>query len=109
MSLGRGRIAAAADSDPGGARRPFVAAGPHRQPRGRLTPIIAAALNHAMPYLMTDERLILAIGRLERALSRIEAKVTNGQPDQRLQARHDKLRDRLAHTVERIDRLLETQ
>lgn len=57
--------------------------------------------------VMTDERLILAIGRLERALSRIEAKVGGGAGDG-LRARHQNLRDRVAGTVERIDRLLET-
>jgi hypothetical protein len=57
--------------------------------------------------LMTDDRLILAIGRLERALSRIEAKIAGGDTDGELRHRHEKLRDRVADTVERIDRLLE--
>ena len=68
---------------------------------------------------MTDERLILAIGRLERALSRIESR---GFPppadDQRLSdlqrrydkldERHHKLRARTNEAVDQLGLLLET-
>jgi hypothetical protein len=64
---------------------------------------------------MTDDRLITAIGRLERALSRIEAKgVSPALPEaplakdlERLQQRHLLLRKRTQSVVERLDRLLD--
>lgn len=71
---------------------------------------------------MTDERLILAIGRLERALSRLEAQTVaaDGIVDDSaieqlrercaaIEARHAKLRESASAAIEQIDRLIETQ
>lgn len=65
---------------------------------------------------MTDRRLILALGRLERALARVEAGIEgNGQAgfghDEsealfRLAERHRTLREATESAIERIDRLL---
>lgn len=64
---------------------------------------------------MTDRRLILALGRLERALTRVEAGIdTPPQPlthDEsealfRLAERHRTLRETTESAIERIDRLL---
>jgi hypothetical protein len=64
---------------------------------------------------MTDRRLILALGRLERAIARVEAGVHAGrQPfghDEnealfRLAERHRTLREATESAIERIDRLL---
>lgn len=70
---------------------------------------------------MTDERLILAIGRLERALSRIESKVQAGpqaadvdalgmlrQRYDELEQRHHRLRERTGAAAERLSKLLES-
>lgn len=67
-----------------------------------------------MVRAMTDDRLITAIGRLERALSRIEARGVSPAPSEmpiardleRLQQRHLLLRSRTQAAVERLDRLL---
>ena len=66
---------------------------------------------------MNDRRLILALGRLERALERIEAGVkaaaqpTFGHDESealfRLAERHRTLREATESAIERIDRLLE--
>ena len=64
---------------------------------------------------MTDRRLILALGRLERALARVEAGVEATPPafgrDEsealfRLAERHRTLREATESAIERIDRLL---
>lgn len=64
---------------------------------------------------MIDERLILAIGRLERALSRIETLTQAAAPapvpaagpaDPALAGRHDALRARTAEAIVRLDALL---
>ena len=64
---------------------------------------------------MTDRRLFLALGRLERALARVEANVEAApQPfghDEsealfRLAERHRTLREATESAIERIDRLL---
>lgn len=64
---------------------------------------------------MTDRRLILALGRLERALARVEAGIeTAPQPmthDEsealfRLAERHRTLRAATESAIERIDRLM---
>lgn len=64
---------------------------------------------------MTDRRLILALGRLERALARVEAGIAaTPQPfghDEsealfRLAERHRTLREAAESAIERIDRLL---
>ena len=63
---------------------------------------------------MPDDRLITAIGRLERALSRIEARETlpRGAPataqgaDGVLEERHRLLRDRTQAAIDRLDHLI---
>ena len=70
---------------------------------------------------MTDRRLILALGRLERALARIEAGIEAGPQSLsseppfghdesealfRLAERHRTLREATESAIERIDRLL---
>jgi len=64
---------------------------------------------------MTDRRLILALGRLERALARVEAGFeASAQPmthDEnealfRLAERHRTLRESTESAIERIDRVL---
>lgn len=64
---------------------------------------------------MTDRRLILALGRLERALARVEAGIADAPPafghDEnealfRLAERHRTLREATESAIERIDRLL---
>jgi hypothetical protein len=68
---------------------------------------------------MTDERLILAIGRIERALSRIESRdLAPRAPDpglselqqryDRLDERHRRLRARANEAVDQLGLLLET-
>ena len=63
---------------------------------------------------MTDDRLITAIGRLERALSRIEAMGASparagdarAENLHSLQERHQRLRARTQDVIARLDRLL---
>nr|WP_047168699.1 hypothetical protein [Sphingomonas sp. Y57] len=63
---------------------------------------------------MTDHRLILALGRLERAITRLEAGVdaapSFGHDENealfRLAERHRTLREATESAIERIDRLL---
>jgi len=66
---------------------------------------------------MTDRRLLLALGRLERALARVESSIESVPPsfghDEnealfRLAARHRTLREATESAIERIDRLLES-
>jgi phage host-nuclease inhibitor protein Gam len=61
--------------------------------------------------LMDNERVILAIGRLERALSRIEsAKSTmKADVDQALEARHEALKEEMKQAIRTIDGLIERQ
>jgi phage host-nuclease inhibitor protein Gam len=60
---------------------------------------------------MDNERVILAIGRLERALSRIEsAKSTmKADVDQALEARHEALKEEMKQAIRTIDGLIERQ
>ncbi|MCJ8156018.1 hypothetical protein [Sphingomonas sp. LaA6.9] len=61
---------------------------------------------------MSEDRLILAIGRLERALSRVEAAA--GRPVrthddaalQSLSERHEKLKSQVESAIEALDRLI---
>ena len=57
---------------------------------------------------MTDERLIMAIGRLERALTRVE-KAADGAADggamKALAERHERLRARTKDAISALDRL----
>jgi hypothetical protein len=68
---------------------------------------------------MTDERLILAIGRIERALSRIESRALAPRPSEpdldelqtrydQLDERHRRLRARANEAVDQLGLLLET-
>jgi capsule polysaccharide export protein KpsE/RkpR len=62
---------------------------------------------------MPDEQAIIAIGRIERALARIEAAIGNAQPAspdnhelQLLRERHRSLREKVEGAVSQIDLLL---
>lgn len=62
---------------------------------------------------MTEERLTLAIRRLDRALARVEAASDHlaagpGPETAKLLARHEKLRARTAEAIKAIDRLTGT-
>tara|TARA_R110000824_G_scaffold22173_2_gene81560 strand:- start:364 stop:558 length:195 start_codon:yes stop_codon:yes gene_type:complete len=61
--------------------------------------------------LMDNERVILAIGRIERALSRIEtAKSTmKANADLELEARHEALKAEMKQAIRTIDGLIERQ
>ena len=72
-----------------------------------------------MPSLMGDQRALDAIGRIERALARIEAASTRAQTSatsggagleelDRLRGAHSALRSRVEGAIGQIDRLLET-
>lgn len=58
---------------------------------------------------MTQQRLILAIGRIERALSRLERlperATAAGDPD--LSAKHERLKSETRAAIREIDELLE--
>jgi len=67
---------------------------------------------------MMDERLILAIGRIERALARLEARPAAPSADalqdlrqryDEMETRHARLRESAAQAVSRLDRLLDTK
>jgi hypothetical protein len=58
---------------------------------------------------MAQQQLILAIGRIERALSRMEQLSSRPQPssgDAALQAKHDTLKAETKAAIAEIDRLL---
>ncbi|WP_397576671.1 hypothetical protein [Sphingorhabdus sp.] len=57
---------------------------------------------------MADERLIVAIGRIERALSRVEklAKAPANAPDAELADRHERLKKETLDAIRGIDQLL---
>ena len=58
---------------------------------------------------MANERLILAIGRIERALSKLEQfdpPKTNGHPDTNLLAKHELLKAEARATIKAIDSVL---
>ena len=58
---------------------------------------------------MANERLILAIGRIERALSKLEQfdpPKTNGHPDTNLLAKHERLKAEARATIKAIDSVL---
>jgi hypothetical protein len=67
--------------------------------------------NKLWKMLMDNERVILAIGRLERALSRIES--ANGRMtanfDPALEARHEALKAEMKQAIRTIDGLIERQ
>lgn len=61
---------------------------------------------------MENERVILAIGRIERALSRIETtkeNATNQQTDEALEKRHAALKDEMTQAIHTIDGLIARQ
>ncbi len=66
-----------------------------------------------MSEVSSEERFILAIGRIEQALSRIErmpppeASAVGPSVDSALAGRHDRLRAAMREAIERIDRLLD--
>jgi hypothetical protein len=58
---------------------------------------------------MAEQRLIVAIGRIERALSRIEQMPTrpaSGTADTELALRHEKLKSETRSAIADIDRIL---
>lgn len=63
---------------------------------------------------MGADRALQAIGRIERALARIEASAArprpgaegSGEPDPRLAAAHEKLRGKVEAAIAQIDELL---
>lgn len=55
---------------------------------------------------MAQERLILAIGRIERALSRLEMVKVSGRDDSELLARHEALKSETRAAIRDIDALL---
>ncbi len=56
---------------------------------------------------MDNDRLITAIGRIERALSQIEQFDVNWAKDaENLQNRHDALKSELSQTIKTIDDLI---
>jgi len=60
---------------------------------------------------MDNERVILAIGRVERALSRIESanSTMKADVDQALEARHEALKEEMKQAIRTIDGLIERQ
>lgn len=60
---------------------------------------------------MDNERVILAIGRLERALSRIESAKSQMKTDAdaALEARHEALKAEMKQAIRTIDGLIERQ
>ncbi len=61
---------------------------------------------------MENERVILAIGRIERALSRIQATkeaAVGQQPDQALEQRHAALKEEMKQAIHTIDGLIARQ
>jgi hypothetical protein len=75
--------------------------------------VLADTGSRAIPTLMPDERAIVAISRIERALARIEAAARRAPPASanddellELRQRHQALRDRVQGAVSQIDQLL---
>lgn len=60
---------------------------------------------------MDNERVILAIGRIERALSRIESasSAIKTSVDAALEERHEALKAEMKQAIRTIDRLIERQ
>ena len=58
---------------------------------------------------MDNDRVILAIGRIERALSRIETAKSTAKADidPELQARHEALKSEMKQAIRTIDGLIE--
>lgn len=72
--------------------------------------MVAVTTSHAINRYMSDDRLITAIGRIERALSRIEtrsaSKTASSDQARQLEQRHRELRERTQAVVERLDQLI---
>ncbi|HEY0627034.1 MAG TPA: hypothetical protein VGD10_09910 [Allosphingosinicella sp.] len=80
---------------------------------GALGSMLAEAASRAIPTLMPDERAIVAISRIERALTRIEAAAGrqpagngSGEELEQLKRQHQALRERVQGAVSQIDQLL---
>lgn len=67
--------------------------------------------NKLWKMLMDNERVILAIGRIERALSRIESanSMMKADVDPALEARHEALKAEMKQAIRTIDGLIERQ
>ena len=96
----------------------YVLDHPHPNPppsRGRERDLAALAA-HAISAPMLDERTSAALGRIEQALSRIEAAAVRkpatpsyeSEELARLRTAHQTLRGRVEQAVSQIDRLLAT-
>jgi hypothetical protein len=57
---------------------------------------------------MAQERIILAIGRIEMALSRIERAKLTEQSDSDLRTKHEKLKAETRSAIAEIDNLLKS-
>lgn len=65
---------------------------------------------------MSNDRIITAIGRIERALSRVETAINNSAsyaglegPDSALEARHLALKEEMKQAIRTIDSLIKQQ
>lgn len=75
--------------------------------------MLAGRRKRAIPALMPDERAILALSRIERALARIEAAAGRAPPApagngelEQLREAHQALRGRVEGAISHIDQLL---
>ena len=57
---------------------------------------------------MSEQRISVAIDRIERALARIEAQAANPRADDDAAARHDALKSRVAASLTQLDDLIES-
>ena len=57
---------------------------------------------------MSEQRISVAIDRIERALARIEAQAANPRADYDAAARHDALKSRVAASLTQLDDLIES-
>ena len=80
---------------------------------GSVKAVLAESGRRAIPTLMPDERAILAISRIERALARIEASAgrttappADGGEIEQLRQAHQALRGRVEGAITHIDQLL---
>ena len=80
---------------------------------GSVKAVLAERGSRAIPALMPDERAILAISRIERALARIEsaagrtqAAPADGRELEQLRQAHQALRGRVEGAITHIDQLL---
>ena len=57
---------------------------------------------------MSEQRISVAIDRIERALARIEAQAANPRADGDAAARHEALKSRVAASLTQLDDLIES-